>query len=289
VLLGASYLGDLDLGQGVLGAGPINGDSALAFRLTSDGSEVTWSQSIPGESSDPEASVLCRSALELPGERVALVSSFTGTLAAPWQLDAQGASDALIATFEADGEPGWWRVIAGSEHAEATAALASGSRLAVVGRIAGQLVRPGGAREAWLDEVEALGGPDGFIAVLDTSGELQWARRIGGEGQDWLTELAIDDAGNYWATGHFEQSLPIGTQVLQSDGAADAFLVGFTPTGEVLGASHLAGSGPSGGVAIDVLGDTLLVVGQFEGELTTEADSFTSQGIDTVLRLWSPP
>ncbi len=76
----------------------------------------------------------------------------------------------------------------------------------------------------------ATGYQDIFIQKLDPSGNLVWAKRIGGTGYDVLTEMEIDDAGRHiYATGFFENNVDFdptqGTHIITSKGFNDAFIL----------------------------------------------------------------
>lgn len=85
-----------------------------------------------------------------------------------------------------------------------------------------------------------LGGFDGFVVKMDPNGNLLWAVQIGGSGDDAVTSVAVDSAGNTYASGScgsttcafagasgFANSDPSGL-------TTDAFIVKISPTGVVL-------------------------------------------------------
>lgn len=49
--------------------------------------------------------------------------------------------------------------------------------------------------------LEGGGGNDAFVARYSSAGDLEWARRFGGAGQDALFDLVSDDAGNAYTVG----------------------------------------------------------------------------------------
>ncbi|MBK9453319.1 MAG: SBBP repeat-containing protein [Bacteroidetes bacterium] len=50
-------------------------------------------------------------------------------------------------------------------------------------------------------------GVDMLIAKYDPNGNLMWAHAIGGAGVDAGTGIAVDDSGNVFVGGHFEQTV----------------------------------------------------------------------------------
>jgi hypothetical protein len=55
-----------------------------------------------------------------------------------------------------------------------------------------------------LDIHSSYGFTDIFLSKFDSSGNLQWARTWGGIGQDYVTGIMVDEAGNVYVTGHFQ-------------------------------------------------------------------------------------
>ncbi|MBL0018886.1 MAG: SBBP repeat-containing protein [Bacteroidetes bacterium] len=50
-------------------------------------------------------------------------------------------------------------------------------------------------------------GVDMLVAKYDPNGNLMWAHAIGGAGVDAGTGIAVDDSGNVFVGGHFEQTV----------------------------------------------------------------------------------
>lgn len=57
------------------------------------------------------------------------------------------------------------------------------------------------------DTIVSHGEQDGFIARVDDSGEPQWLIAIGGELYDELNDVVVDDAGNAYAVGTFQDTV----------------------------------------------------------------------------------
>jgi hypothetical protein len=64
------------------------------------------------------------------------------------------------------------------------------------------------------------GGPDGFLAKLDSSGNVVEALSTGGRLEDRITGIAIDGAGNRYVTGCFKEVATFGTTTLVSSGTS---------------------------------------------------------------------
>ncbi len=61
-------------------------------------------------------------------------------------------------------------------------------------------VESSSATNGWVAS-KSLGGTDGFIAALDTSGNHLWDIRLGSAQDEIATAMALDKQGNYWVVG----------------------------------------------------------------------------------------
>lgn len=76
----------------------------------------------------------------------------------------------------------------------------------------------------------ANGGYDMFTAVYDTAGTLQWARSDGGNGDDWATGVAIDDAGYLYTCGQYGYggtNCKVGGVSLSTKGGWEGYIAKF--------------------------------------------------------------
>ncbi|HEV8356571.1 MAG TPA: SBBP repeat-containing protein [Gemmatimonadales bacterium] len=114
----------------------------------------------------------------------------------------------------------------------------------------------------------SLGGVDGFLARYTAVGALVWAVRAGGTGNDTVTALARDAAGNLFLAGGFEGiatfGLGAGVPALVSQGGRDGFVAKFGADGTVVWARRFGGpqSEDVTDVALDA-GGNLYAVGSF--------------------------
>lgn len=128
---------------------------------------------------------------------------------------------------------------------------------------------------------------DGFVQKFDKFGNLLWARTFGGISQDRAEDLAIDEQGNVYLTGSFENSVnfnPQGTaQLVNAIGSTDIFILKLDKNGDFLWVKTMGGLSSERGnsIILDMEGNPV-VTGYFKD--TTDLDpgpslvNFQSQG-----------
>ncbi|MEZ0322467.1 MAG: hypothetical protein ABWJ63_11200 [Thermus sp.] len=85
----------------------------------------------------------------------------------------------------------------------------------------------GGRTSGALPGQDHYGGEDAFLAKFDPSGKLLWLRQFGTSSPEGIFGVAVDKAGNVFATGHTLGSLGGANQ-----GDWDFFVAKFTPEGK---------------------------------------------------------
>jgi len=133
----------------------------------------------------------------------------------------------------------------------------------------------------------SAGGDDIFIQKLDASGNLIWARSVGGATADRGQSIAVDFSGNVLITGRFQDSVDfdpeVGTYYINSVGLFDIYVLKLDATGKMIWATGTGGNlfdeGKS--IATDVLGN-VYVTGYFESTVDFDpgsgASNLTSAG-----------
>ena len=75
----------------------------------------------------------------------------------------------------------------------------------------------------------SAGAQDGAISKYDPDGNLIWAVRVGGTGNDDVNAVDVDNAGNIYVTGIFQVTADfdpgVGTASLTSFGGYDMFIL----------------------------------------------------------------
>lgn len=112
---------------------------------------------------------------------------------------------------------------------------------------------------------------NGFVALCDGSGNLQWLKKIAGVSQLAGNAIGFDNAGNCYVTGAFFDTITFpdvsGSTQLISAGSIDIFIAKYNHSGNLLWAKRAGGSFSDYGAAISVRPNgKFAVVGDFEGE-----------------------
>ena len=105
------------------------------------------------------------------------------------------------------------------------------------------------------------GSRDIYVTKLDSSGELAWARQMGGVSSASGHSVALDSSGNVYVAGRFRGTADFdpgsGTQNLTSKGGEDGFVVKLDSNGDFVWAKSFGGAQTdvARGVAVDSAGN----------------------------------
>ncbi len=188
-----------------------------------------------------------------------------------------GGSDIFVAKTGANGTA-LWAKRAGSTGTDEAYALALDD--------AGNILVTGFFRETvafGASTLTSAGYSDIFVAKLSPTGSWLWAARAGGDSNDSGWGISLDDAGNVYITGFFDDSADFGASTLVSNGAADIFVAKLNSSGTWQWARKLGSSTADYGKAICTDGSgTSVVTGYFSGTLSvgTVAVLFCAGGSD---------
>lgn len=111
-----------------------------------------------------------------------------------------------------------------------------------------------------------LGGYDSFVSKIDSSGNFQWGKDIGGTGDDFSNKIKLDNYNNCYLTGYYGSSSITNNGVsLINNGGYDIFNYKIGNSGSIINAVS-AGSqfnDYSYGLAFDSIGN-IFICGSFE-------------------------
>lgn len=88
----------------------------------------------------------------------------------------------------------------------------------------------------------AIPAYDAFIAQIDSSGQVDWAKKLYAEANNYSSAIAARQ-GRIWQTGHFLDSFWVEGQSLQAQAGFDGYVVVWDSLGQLQQAISLSGSG----------------------------------------------
>ena len=132
--------------------------------------------------------------------------------------------------------------------------------------------------DSGLSALSSKGGYDIFVLKLDETGNLLWAKSMGGTGEDYGNFIALDETGNLYITGYFNDVVDFdpgsGITDLVSNGVRDIFLQKLNSSGNLLWVKSMGGinQDESWAVVTDLSGNIYLS-GHFQGTENFDPDS----------------
>ncbi|MDP4842883.1 MAG: hypothetical protein NWR83_00385, partial [Salibacteraceae bacterium] len=120
---------------------------------------------------------------------------------------------------------------------------------------------------------------EGFLSRIDSSGNVIWAQTIGGSGQDYVRDVAVDLNNNIWITGNVDGTATLDTFNFSGSNSG-VFVARLDSAGDAsyAYANGISASNAGNGVAVDPLGNAY-VVGSYFNSITF--GSFTLTGFTT--------
>lgn len=121
-----------------------------------------------------------------------------------------------------------------------------------------------------------------FVLKYDSTGNVVWAKSVGGTNDDEATSVSTDTTGNVFVTGYFSSpSITFGSTTFTNAGTVNIFVVKYNPSGNILWAKSAGGSSYDIGLGIcnDVAGNAF-VTGYFSSPISTfGTTTLTNTGI----------
>jgi hypothetical protein len=193
--------------------GATDGDPGDAFvaSIRATG-ELAWTQIYQGSMGATRSLYTSLDGASYAAGDLASAADFGGSY-----LTSEGR-DGFVAAIDATGALDWARAFGGMGDQTIAGIAAQSDRLLIAGTAVGGL-----------DELPGAGGDDGFVAVLDTSGETLWSLLLGDAASQRATGVAHADGAGAVVVGDFEGAIELGGAPLSSAGASDGWAIAFTP------------------------------------------------------------
>ncbi len=129
------------------------------------------------------------------------------------------------------------------------------------------------------NKITSQGYTDVFISKYDAAGNLVWVKTCGGAYQDEAYGICTDIEGNCYVTGYFTGNAMFGNVTLSSAGYfdSDAFLLKFTPSGNISWTKRLGGTGNDFGYGVTVASNgSIFVAGVYKGTKVFGSNTFST-------------
>ncbi len=133
------------------------------------------------------------------------------------------------------------------------------------------------------ESLEAQGLRDIYVVKHSADGELHWARRFGGAGDESGVQLSVVPGGlGILLAGSFDGSVNFGSsesEALHAQAGTDIFIMLLNGEGEHLWSTRLGGSGDDSARALRVTSTTYaLIAGHFDDDLSFDGTDTTLSG-----------
>lgn len=238
--------------EGIMLSPTANFDAAV-FKLNADGSPI-WARRAAGSLDEYVHNVAATDS----GDVITTGTSSSASFGMAGRI-ISGSGPYLI-SIDGAGNGRWATNVAG-DSARPTAVAHSRRSDAVIwaGNFAGSLglVSP---------PISSSGGSDVFVAKVSSSGNVVWARKLGGTQDQFANAAAVDVGGNIYVAGFFFGQMTIGAQTFTSRGLQDIFVAKLREDGTPLWAKQIGWTGRDGDAALSFTrAGHLLVVGSASG------------------------
>lgn len=261
MIVGASTLRNSGLSDGFLGKYDVNGNPLWMVGIGNVGNDYATAVAEDGSGNI------------FVGGYYASTSLAIGTTT----LTNSGSNDSYLAKYNAAGIATWAMHIGGtgSDVLQSIFTDASGN-VFITGYFSGT-VAVGSV------SLTSTGGSDIFVAEVDGSGAVLWAKKFGGTSTDIPNSICLDASGNVLIGGYFtSSSLVFGSSTLATAGGNDGFVAKLSATGTGIWGARVGGTGSD--IILDVSASPtaagyIAACGYFtSGTLAIGTNTFTNGG-----------
>ena len=207
-------------------------DDGLIIKYSNEG-EVEWVKNIGGSSIDYIESVASTS----DGGYIAGGLFQSSIQVGDETLRSNGGFDGLIIKYSSSGVVEWAKSFGGSVDDSIYSAVPTSDGGILAGGYFQRTIQVGN------ETLTNNGNSDGLIIKYSSSGEVEWAKSIGGSSSDQIQSVASTSDGGYIAGGYFESSsIQVGNETLTSNGYSDSLIIKYSSSGEVEWAKNIGES-----------------------------------------------
>jgi hypothetical protein len=255
IFVAGEFTDDLVLGNTTLDS---RGSTDTFLIKLSPAGNLLWVASIGSIGPDePAAITVDASGNAYVTGRFSSTADFGGT-----RLTARLKTDMFVAAYAANNGALLWARGYGSAGTEGGTGIAftSDNNLVVTGYFQDSIDFGGGA-------LTSAGSYDiVLLSLTPQNGAYRWATRYGRQFSDQPDTLAADAQGRVFIAGHFDSQTDVGTGTIQTSGATDSFIAGYSAQdGHALWARQIGGTGFDVARAVTVTPDGKVVVVGYYG------------------------
>ena len=226
-------------------------DAAL-FKLNADGSPV-WGRRGAGTQDEYLYGVACSDSGD--------VFAAGGSTSNPFGMGGMSLGvGGYLLSLDAQGNGRW------ATNGAAAGSLPNSASSVAYSRSSGAIFWAGGFAGSFglvSPPLTSSGSVDAFVARLSSSGNVAWARKLGGSQDQFANAVAVDDSGaNVYVAGFFFGQITIAGETFTSRGLQDIFVAKFADNGTPLWGKHIGWIGRDTDAALGFTrAGNLLVVG----------------------------
>ncbi len=267
--------GMLANGQAIFGTDTIrklplgSGDNAFIVKYDANGNEL-WARASSGMSVQAGLSVSTDAGnnIFMSGRFAAYPATF-GTLV----LNSAGPGyNSFLIKYDPAGNVIWGRRSSGTAYTTEAYGVSADTHGNAV--IAGDFFGSSAPCSTIFDTITISGGnsQDLFVAKYNNSGDILWARSVGGDCASVASSVSTDAADNIYVTGWFGYGtyISFGSTVLSNSGLWNIFIAKYDPAGNLLWVKNPASTSDDRANAIcaDAAGNTF-IAGRFSSPTIT--------------------
>lgn len=249
------------------------------LKLNTNG-EMLWTKQVGGNSSDQALSICLDSS-----ENIYLTGFFLGTTDFDTSTNVfnltsvSGGADIFIQKLDINGNLLWVKQIGGSSSDRGNSIITDNlGNIYTTGYYQGIVdFDP----NSGITNLSSVGGIDIFIQKMDSSGNLIWAKSMGGGSfGDVSKAITLDSFGNIYTIGTFSDNADFdpssNTYNLFSSGSSDIFISKLNNVGDFQWAIQIGGVGSDSGNSIAVNNSNeIFILGNYQGNVDFDFTSNT--------------
>jgi hypothetical protein len=235
------------------------GTVVWATRLTTSGADIGFGVGV--DSSDN---------VYVAGQYTGILTAYNadGTSFATTLAHA-GAGDACLVKYNSSGAVQWVaRLASTGADLGIQIAISANNNVCIAGQYTGTLTAYNADASSFATTLTHSGVGDGFVAVYNSSGSVQWVARMSSTAADSARAVDTDSSDNVYVSGRYASTLTIynsdgtafATTLANSGSSGDAFLVKYNSTGTVQWVTRILSSNQdeSFGLAVNSDGDSYI-------------------------------